>query len=699
MMAYTSAIVSTLFRACVFVFLEVIPIRFGKTVIPVLYFLYLLAVYFQQIPSTGHWKIKVQGPPTDGKSGEKKAGKQSTVVAVEPEVSLRNALYTLLYSTPSPIRKLRIANVVINTLLLAATVDFVVEPYFDDAKDVIYSRVGAVYPDAAKLVVRYPAENVTTNTVHIAWRPVDPLFGDDTVWRAGPVVELTQEDDWVGTVKLRGLWPSTDYEYRLQYSNGTTLPYPTAPIRFHTFPDPRLLSGSHFRFLASSCMTPNFPYMPFQGRRIKGFDLLADYLWHDKSSSLVVPSSDSEDGAQIFEQVSSAASELAETVSSLARSSVLDPLETAASSLTASAAPAPVNSTKPPAEFMIFMGDFIYADVPIYYGDDKEAYRRLYRRNYQSPSFRKVYERLPIIHTYDDHEIANNFAGKADDSTPPFPNASDAFRLYNAYANYDPPEDGQHYFDFHHGDAAFFVMDTRRYRSDVFTEDVTTRTMLGDKQLATLYDWLSKVNNTATFKFLVSSVPFTSLWQHDAQTDSWAGFPVEKAALLNALHSVPNVVILSGDRHEFAAIQYNAADAGHNVLELSTSPLSMFYIPLFRTLKSRSDEIVQRTKEVVTIGVDGVNRTTTVVEEVPQEEVVKYIATGNYKWSSIEVDTRDLDHPALHVETIIDGKEAFKLTVAGKPVDIKGTKAIISSVPASILDALGKIGLKPGRWF
>ena len=57
-------------------------------------------------------------------------------------------------------------------------------------------------------------------------------------------------------------------------------------------------------------------------------------------------------------------------------------------------APVPVEKTVAPTEFMIFMGDFIYADVPVYYGDDKEAYRRFYRRNYNSPSFRRVYERL-----------------------------------------------------------------------------------------------------------------------------------------------------------------------------------------------------------------------------------------------------------------------------------------------------------------
>lgn len=45
-------------------------------------------------------------------------------------------------------------------------------------------------------------------------------------------------------------------------------------------------------------------------------------------------------------------------------------------------------------EFGLFLGDFIYADVPMYFGDDSESYRRMYRRNYQSTGFRKVYEKL-----------------------------------------------------------------------------------------------------------------------------------------------------------------------------------------------------------------------------------------------------------------------------------------------------------------
>ena len=125
--------------------------------------------------------------------------------------------------------------------------------------------------------------------------------------------------------------------------DGNPLPYPTHPIKFHTFPDPRIPTGSHFRFIVSSCATPNFPYVPLHGRRIKGFDLLAEYLWPSQSAE---------------PQVVTALNDVA------------------------------------PAEFMLFLGDFIYADVPMYFGDDVEAYRRFYRRNYNSPSMRKVYERL-----------------------------------------------------------------------------------------------------------------------------------------------------------------------------------------------------------------------------------------------------------------------------------------------------------------
>jgi alkaline phosphatase D len=135
--------------------------------------------------------------------------------------------------------------------------------------------------------------------------------------------------------------------------DNSTLAFPEAPISFSTFPDPRLHSGRHFRFIASSCLSPNFPYRGhFNKKTIRGFDLLADYL--EESSTEPVPTTVNETN-------------------------------------TTAAALVP---GKPSTEFLLLLGDFIYADIPVFVGDNKAGYQRLYRRNYQSPSFRRVYEKL-----------------------------------------------------------------------------------------------------------------------------------------------------------------------------------------------------------------------------------------------------------------------------------------------------------------
>jgi alkaline phosphatase D len=124
---------------------------------------------------------------------------------------------------------------------------------------------------------------------------------------------------------------------------------------------------------------PNFPYRgPLHRNSIQGFDLLTDYLFPRPSGDVSRASATETEEASDIPDVTS----------------VTDSGE----------APSPTEHEQdhgtediplsPRAEFMLFLGDFIYADIPIYTGDDKEAYRRLYRRNYQSESFRKLYEKL-----------------------------------------------------------------------------------------------------------------------------------------------------------------------------------------------------------------------------------------------------------------------------------------------------------------
>ncbi|CCM06092.1 uncharacterized protein FIBRA_08339 [Fibroporia radiculosa] len=696
-LARTQALVSTLFRIVTYLFLRVAPHHLFRNSIATLYPVYLVLFYLQPYPATS----RVAETPKKETVSDLKPETEASTDTVAPikvlpvsEVpqSSSSPLFALIFSLPTSSRSLRIVNLIINTLLFTAATDLLLYPYFDDARDVVFSRVGAVYSDAAKIVVRYPGVDSTSRMVQISWRQVtSPEFTSDEFWKEGPAANLTAENDWVATVKLTGLWPSTEYEYQLEDTNGTVLPYPTAPIRFHTFPDSLLHSGSHFRFVASSCLIPNYPYVPFHGRRIRGFDLLADYLWPAVQET-----------------------DLAETISS-ATTGTTDPVESGSTEIPSSSvleSPSPTHNhpvvatepglstkPKPPTEFMLMLGDFIYADVPWYFGDDKEAYRRLYRRNYQSDSFRRVYEHLPIFHLYDDHEIINNFAGYGNDSAPPFPSANDAYTLYNAQSNHDSAGESQNYYEFQYGDAAFFVMDTRRYRSVIEVTDEASRTMLGDKQLGALYDWLGRVNNTATFKFLVSSVPFTSLWTHEGQIDTWAAFVYEKSALLSALHSVPNVIVISGDRHEFGAIEFTGEDPSFSVLEVSTSPLSMFYVPLIRTLNMRSEGTVLKKREVVQTAENGTKEVVTVMEEVPQEKVIKYLPLGYHKWSSFEVDTRNPEHPFLRLEVMIEGSPAYHMEIRGHPVRLQTSTSIGTYMPQTLKGVLDKIGLRPSLWF
>lgn len=117
---------------------------------------------------------------------------------------------------------------------------------------------------------------------------------------------------------------------------------------------------------------------------------------------------------------------------------------------------------------------------------------------------------------------------------------------------------------------------------------------------------------------------FLALWGFDAKEDAWRGYPAEKQRLLEAFHSVPNVIVLSGDRHEFAHIEFNGPGLlDTKVHEISTSPMSMFWIPFVRTLELRSEETVTRIETKLNETEDGELLPITQVDEVPKESILK----------------------------------------------------------------------------
>ncbi|OMJ24636.1 Alkaline phosphatase D [Smittium culicis] len=225
-------------------------------------------------------------------------------------------------------------------------------------------------------------------------------------------------------------------------------------------------------------------------------------------------------------------------------------------------------------DFIMFLGDFIYADCPFYYGSSLEEYRRLYRQVYTAEDTKNLVTKTPMYHIYDDHEIVDNW-----DKTqnPPYGNAIKAYWEYNGSPN--PVTDinnNAFYYNFTYGNIAFYVFDTRGHRDNEEKPDSPEKTMLGAKQKAHFMNWLKETNHTAAVKFVVSSVPLAYVWNSgDAKKDTWRGYKYERASILSETKYVPNLFFLSGDRHEVAVVRL----ASDNY-EFSNSPINQFSLPL-----------------------------------------------------------------------------------------------------------------------
>ena len=305
------------------------------------------------------------------------------------------------------------------------------------------------------------------------------------------------------------------------------------------------------------------------------------------------------------------------------------------------------------AQFMLFLGDFIYVDVPLRHGSDVGTYRHEYRQVYSSPDWQKAWQTLPWIHVIDDHEIANDWDRGLD---APYPAAIDPWDIYHASVNPPSVRPNASYYQFSQGPASFFMLDTRRFRSLERIDSATSpnKTMLGQEQLSSLLGFLNKSEPRGMkWKFVVSSIPFTRNWRINS-ADAWAGYLRERRVVLEAMWDVGlrddgiGVIVLSGDRHEVAAMAFPPPKGGKwpqksTVHEFSTSPLSMFYLP-FRSYWE----------------VDG---------EEEEEICIKYVPDRNSKFGAIELEqTGESGQGSLRFRLFVDGKESWRHVLVTSPV-------------------------------
>ena len=218
-------------------------------------------------------------------------------------------------------------------------------------------------------------------------------------------------------------------------------------------------------------------------------------------------------------------------------------------------------------DFMLYVGDQIYADEPVGIDDQPAAFYRKYRENWGEHNLRPFLASVPALMMWDDHELQDNWDFG---TSNPYASARAGFDLYQGSHNPAPRIAGQMYFQAQSGDAALYVLDTRTFRSFEDLPDDASKTMLGATQKADLKQWL--LTTTARFKFIVSSI----MWSDHGTTgnDSWAGYRTERQEIFEFIrsHHICGVLLLSGDQHWTGAFRL-ANVAPHALYELSPTPL------------------------------------------------------------------------------------------------------------------------------
>jgi alkaline phosphatase D len=193
-------------------------------------------------------------------------------------------------------------------------------------------------------------------------------------------------------------------------------------------------------------------------------------------------------------------------------------------------------------DIMIWGGDNMYLREA-----DWDSKTGIYHRNTHSRAIKEIQPLLAKTQNFaiwDDHDYGNN------DSDRSFYNkyvTQKAFKDFWANKSYgmDPSQKEGTYSTFNWGDAQFFLLDDRFFRSpnDRITGD---HTLLGAQQFSWLIDALSA--STASFKIIVIG---GQVLNSIGDSENYGHYPEEKAQLLKEIldNKIKGVLFLTGDRH------------------------------------------------------------------------------------------------------------------------------------------------------
>ena len=203
-----------------------------------------------------------------------------------------------------------------------------------------------------------------------------------------------------------------------------------------------------------------------------------------------------------------------------------------------------------------------------------DDYRNRYAQYRGDPDLQAAHAACPWIVTWDDHEVANNYAGdRADDNGPVEPFLRRRAAAYRAYYEHMPlrrasiprgPSLRLHR-QFSYGTlASFFVLDTRQYRTDqpcggeprAACEGVfdPRATLLGPEQERWLLDGLRGSRhrwNVMPQQVMMARTDSVPGPEQRLSMDRWSAYAAERTRVLDFLRTrrPANPIVLSGDIH------------------------------------------------------------------------------------------------------------------------------------------------------
>jgi alkaline phosphatase D len=222
------------------------------------------------------------------------------------------------------------------------------------------------------------------------------------------------------------------------------------------------------------------------------------------------------------------------------------------------------------ASFMFWLGDAWYTREADYFSEWGLWNRASHDR--ATPTLQPLLKAMSHIGIWDDHDYGPNNMGAS------YHLKETSRKVYSSYfCNPSVGMNGQGiYTQYSYGDADFFLLDDRWWRSADNERDSVNgkpnpnKVMIGREQL----DWLKNalLSSNAPFKIIAVG---SQVLNPVSPFDRWLDFPAEYYEFMNFLasHAINGVVFLSGDRHHSEVIKVDRPGT-YPLYDITVSPLT-----------------------------------------------------------------------------------------------------------------------------